>query len=216
MPLEDAGTRNEHVYYKWCSAGKDMVPGFATSIEGSSALLLSPDESDILLVLEYGRFGCPGGAIDVGEDALTAAKREVKEEVGLDVDPAFAPVFVGGYQKSRSRNNRINDNYHAFVLRASSTDLRLDPTEVSQAHWFPVSGLLEAWRAVPDKQGAHAPARMASVPMTVRGLEGHFDARMLAWLEVFVGGRGLPVAAVPSAGQAMVICMEGGATMTFK
>lgn len=51
FPRGDSGSRNEHVYYKWCRRGaKDMVPAYATSIEGAAAVLLSPDETMVLLV----------------------------------------------------------------------------------------------------------------------------------------------------------------------
>jgi hypothetical protein len=51
FPRGDSGSRNEHIYYKWCRCGaKDMVPAYATSIEGAAAVLLSPDETMVLLV----------------------------------------------------------------------------------------------------------------------------------------------------------------------
>ena len=117
FPRTDIGSRNEHIYYKWCRAGsKDMVPAYATSIEGAAAIVLSPDESSVLLVKEYGRFGMPGGAIDPGEGALEALRRELMEEVSVTLDDAFPPLLLGGYRKSRWRDAAVNDKRRPRAL----------------------------------------------------------------------------------------------------
>jgi len=55
----------EHVYYRWFGdPGHDMVPCYATSIEGVGALVLSPDEKKVLLVWEYGNWKPVSGAVD--------------------------------------------------------------------------------------------------------------------------------------------------------
>ena len=52
----------EHVYYQWMGdPSHDMVPSYATSIEGVGALILSPDEKRVLLVWECARDQQPHG-----------------------------------------------------------------------------------------------------------------------------------------------------------
>ena len=89
------------MYYRWNGdAAHDMVPAYSTSIEGVGGLVLSPDESKVLLIWEYGNWKPITGAVDDGESALTACRREMREECGVQMDEAFAPVFVGVFMSS--------------------------------------------------------------------------------------------------------------------
>jgi len=140
-----APTRGEGelVYYKWCGdPSNDKVPQYATSIEGISVLLVSPDEREVLLVWEYGTWKSVTGAILAGETMLQASAREVFEEVGVRLDTSFAPVLVGGYVKSRARDLQINDNFHAIVLKALNRCIDVDGDEIHLAKWFPMDDLL--------------------------------------------------------------------------
>ena len=106
-----ASTR-ELVYYKWAHPTMpNMVPAFATSVEGAHAIVLSPDQTQVLLVEEYGRWSGPGGAIDPAECMLDGLAREVREEVGLTVDLAFEPVLVLAKQNAAFRDGLINNNW---------------------------------------------------------------------------------------------------------
>ena len=72
----------EHVYYTWAGDPKDdLVPSYATSAEGVAAYLLSPDESRVLLVWEYGKWKPVSGHVDRSELSVRAAERELWEEV---------------------------------------------------------------------------------------------------------------------------------------
>jgi 8-oxo-dGTP pyrophosphatase MutT (NUDIX family) len=206
FPRKDSRSRNEHIYYKWCRAGsRDMVPAYATSIEGVAALVLSPDESSVLLAKERGRFGMPGGVIDPGEGALEAMRRELVEEVGVAIDDAFPPLALGGCQKSRERDAAVNENHHVFAVRARSLALVVDPVELDAAHWFPAAALLAAWRAA--RAAAPRPpsaARAESVELEADGVRDSFSVTMLVCLEAHATGTGLAceVAAFPSTGGA--------------
>ena len=79
---------DELVYYAWPDRPDfpDKVPPYATSTEGVGAILLSPDERRVLLVWEYGCWKMPTGAVDAGESALSALRREV---LGLGLGLGF-------------------------------------------------------------------------------------------------------------------------------
>ena len=73
-------------------------------LPNAQSKVLSPEGGpvpEVLLVKERGRWGCPGGTVDIGEDKLEAARREVLEETNCEVDPVFSSV-VGGYFKAKA------------------------------------------------------------------------------------------------------------------
>jgi len=152
------GSTNELVWYKWVRAEcGDIVPKYATSIEGAGCLVLSPDEKRVLLVFEYGRWGRIGGAVDPGEGMLECARREAQEETGVVFDESFTPQLALYYHQPISRDGLINDNFCLFVLRAADTQLKVCLDEVDSADWLPVDELVAAWNAaksgdaVPDQ-----------------------------------------------------------------
>jgi 8-oxo-dGTP pyrophosphatase MutT (NUDIX family) len=133
----------ELVYYRWCGdPSNDKVCQYATSVEGMSALLLSPDEREVLLVWEYGTWKSVSGAILAGETMLQAGAREVFEEVGVRLNTSFAPLLVGGFVKPKARDLQINDNFHAVVMKALSRGIEVDGDEIQLAEWFPIHDLL--------------------------------------------------------------------------
>lgn len=75
---------------------------------------------------------CVGGSVTVGEDSLTGALRETKEEVGVDLDPAAGKVV---FSRTRSYFHDIMDvwlfEYDGYVdLARATTD------EVAQVKWM--------------------------------------------------------------------------------
>jgi len=61
----------------------------------ASAIIYNKDKTKILLFkVEDGRdfFMLPGGRIEFDEDSLSAVKREIKEEIGFDIDFEFCSI----------------------------------------------------------------------------------------------------------------------------
>lgn len=57
--------------------------------EPTAGILIFNLRGELLLIQSYkwhGKYGVPGGHIELGESAVEAARRETKEETGLDVD----------------------------------------------------------------------------------------------------------------------------------
>ena len=74
---------NEFVYLVWNNpSSSNKVPPFSTAYEGCSVVVLSPDETEVLLVLERGGWKLVSGVVEQGESALEACAREVEEETG--------------------------------------------------------------------------------------------------------------------------------------
>ncbi|EAZ89591.1 mutator protein [Crocosphaera chwakensis CCY0110] len=79
---------------------------FRHPITGTTIIPVLPDGRIVLIQRkDTGKWGLPGGIVDWGEDILTTAKRELKEETGLD----FLNVgrLVGVYS-SMDRDPRIH------------------------------------------------------------------------------------------------------------
>jgi len=85
--------------------------------------------------------------VNEGEGKLAALAREVQEEVHVTLDlDGFGAYLVGGWNESRARENLINDNFSAFVVRMKSEEFEVDDKEIEQARFFEWRPLLKAWR----------------------------------------------------------------------
>jgi len=80
----------------------------------------------------------PGGFVDPGESVAQAARREVREETGLDVD---LTRFLGLY----SLSHWLKSGHHmaAFVAESRGAVLALQSEEVKRGGYFPVDDLPE-------------------------------------------------------------------------
>lgn len=88
----------------------------------------------------FGQWVMPGGKIDHGETMHQALKREVDEEVGLQVSvenlvDVYEHIGIGKHQ----------DHYIILYYRARplSFELNINPHELSEARWFSPSELVE-------------------------------------------------------------------------
>jgi 8-oxo-dGTP diphosphatase len=81
----------------------------------------------------------PGGGIHPGEEAQNAARRELREELGITVDgdelhPAREMVVEWDFRR---------DHVRIFELRLpTAPDLRIDNREIVAAHWMTPEALL--------------------------------------------------------------------------
>lgn len=143
----------ELIYRKWVRENTpNLVPPYATSIEGGGCLVLSPDGTEVLLVHEYGRWGRCGGAVDPGESSIETALREVVEETHIELDlEREKSVRIGvSYHQPRSRDGRVNDNFVLFIVyateRRQSKDINIDENELTGARWFCIEKLVDEFR----------------------------------------------------------------------
>eukprot|EP00933_Yihiella_yeosuensis_P056286 TRINITY_DN5538_c1_g1_i1.p1 TRINITY_DN5538_c1_g1~~TRINITY_DN5538_c1_g1_i1.p1 ORF type:complete len:374 (+),score=73.66 TRINITY_DN5538_c1_g1_i1:24-1124(+) len=135
----DTDLIGELIYCRWAGSGPNMVPSYSTALEGVGILVLSPDKSSVLLVWEYNSWKMITGNVDAGESIVTAARREVHEEVGIEVNDDM--TMVGGWQDAKARDQTINNIFCVFAATASSLKAKVDGVEIVEACWFPISAL---------------------------------------------------------------------------
>jgi 8-oxo-dGTP diphosphatase len=121
-------------------------------------------DGEILIVNQHGRaWSLPKGHLEVGEDLLTTAKREIKEESGVS-DLHYIQEW-GTYQRNKMDKEGKNDDSEfktiaIFLFHTNQNHLEpIDPHN-PQARWVPkdeVVDLLthekdkEFWLSVKDK-----------------------------------------------------------------
>jgi len=95
------------------------------------------DKDEILLVKSYkwgNRYTVPGGHIELGERSEAAVKREVKEEVGLDVEP----IRILLVQEAIFPPDYIKHEHYIFMdylCRTKSSSVKLDNKEIQDHLW---------------------------------------------------------------------------------
>ena len=112
----------------------------------SVAVLPTDDEGRVLLVrqTDFEVYATIGGAIDEDEDPADAARREAKEETGLDVELTGLLGVIGGPQFRVIYPNGDRVAYVSAVYAAriaGSAPLAVDGDEVDAAKWFARSEL---------------------------------------------------------------------------
>ncbi len=80
-----------------------------------------------------GKYATTGGHPKSGESSLEGILTEVKEEIGLDINPEKIELYYGG----RSDEERVFwDDYYAKIDVPNIENLQLQEEEVASVHWF--------------------------------------------------------------------------------
>ncbi len=95
-------------------------------------------EGKFLLVQEgkvdIGEWNIPAGWLDLNEDLIDGAKRETKEETGLDVE---ITGFLGIYASCKDQGYRINHPVRIiFAAKPLNLELNFPQDEILDAQWF--------------------------------------------------------------------------------
>jgi nucleoside triphosphatase len=105
--------------------------------EATVGALIVNKRGEILLVKSYkwgNKYTVPGGHIELGERSEEAVRREIKEEVGLDVEPVKMLLV----QEAIFPEHYIKHEHYIFMdylCRTSSLAVKLDNKEIQQYVW---------------------------------------------------------------------------------
>ena len=109
---------------------------FRPSLRGVRCVLRRGDE--VLIVRHtYGdrRWGLPGGAIKRREAPAEAARREMDEELGVDlVWRSIGELRFVGHERARH-------HVYCYMAELSGGDVEVNAAEIAEARWYPVDGL---------------------------------------------------------------------------
>jgi len=116
---------------------KIIVPGVrALMCDANGAVLLERQA-------HFGSWALPHGCIDLGESALEALVREVREETGLSVIRAepFGLYSDPKYSVTYPNGDEVQTFTVAFLVTEWSGTLRIDGDEVSELGFFALDNL---------------------------------------------------------------------------
>ncbi|MFG1673828.1 NUDIX domain-containing protein [Micromonospora sp. NPDC049282] len=107
----------------------------------SVSVIVVDDHARLLLVRHAGLrdgWAVPGGAVDIGESPVDAARREIREEIGIRIsEPRLLDVLGGAdYEVTYPNGDRVA--YVTAVYRAGVADGTPAPDhdEISELGWF--------------------------------------------------------------------------------
>ena len=114
--------------------GKAQVTGPAAGIIRIAAALIEDGEGRLLLVRKTGTrwFMQPGGKIDAGESALSALRRELREEIGLEL-AADAARYLGCFSAAAANEPGLHVAAELFHVRTSHCPVPCG--EIEEAVW---------------------------------------------------------------------------------
>ena len=114
-----------------------IVPGVRAVITDEQERVLLIHRSDT------GRWGMPAGAVEIGDSALEALKREVKEETGLTVHSATPFALYSNSRFSFEYPNGDKVQMFALAFRVDKWDGELvqKTDETIGAEFFPTEAL---------------------------------------------------------------------------
>jgi 8-oxo-dGTP diphosphatase len=113
----------------WFVARPDVV--------GVKAIIL--DDEQVLLVRhtygDRGSWEVPGGHAQAGEEPAVAVRREMFEELGVDLADWRSVGALSG------RTDAKRENVHCFVATMPDARIRLARGEIAEAQWFALGAL---------------------------------------------------------------------------
>ena len=149
--------------------------GYVLSADGSEVLMIRRDTrpDDI----HYGKYNGLGGKLEPDEDAVSAIRREVREEAGIDctrVELAGTISWPGF--------GRDGANWFGFVFRIPQwSGTPLTGNDEGSLHWMPVADVLAGRLPMWESDRHFLPLVFAASPQVFHGVMPFAQGRALSW-----------------------------------
>jgi 8-oxo-dGTP pyrophosphatase MutT (NUDIX family) len=100
------------------------------------------DVNRVLVVKErvgFRKFKIPTGLVEAGEDIDAAARREVREETGIETDAQSARICAFRAQHGTlNLTGEATNLFFVVALRATSEQIRIQESELADAQWISI------------------------------------------------------------------------------
>ncbi|MDB5367324.1 MAG: hydrolase [Rhodospirillales bacterium] len=99
-----------------------------------------------------GEWSIPGGAVELGETIFAAAKREVREETGLDITPVKLLTTVDAIQRDDQGNVAFHYVLIDLLATVGDTQVPVARDDVDAVRWATLDEAIELlpWQATRD------------------------------------------------------------------
>lgn len=123
---------------------KNLKPGIDYIGVGCGALIINDKNETLLLKRtsktrnQAGLWSKPGGAVEFGEKIEDAVKREVREEIGVDIELIKSLGFTNHYM-NEEKQHWLSLNYLAKITNGEPKNL--EPEKHEEMKWFRLDDL---------------------------------------------------------------------------
>lgn len=107
--------------------------------ERSCGCIIIEDGKVILVQETEGHWGFPKGHVEKGETDIETAKREIREEINLEVEIDENKKYELNYMTPKGNEKTVI----LFMAHISGGIFKAQETEVKNAKWFPLDEALE-------------------------------------------------------------------------
>ena len=94
----------------------------------------------VLIATEDGRWGLPKGLVEKGEPLEETARREVREETGLEAEVVerLSPIEYWYWWDEDGEKVRYHKKVYFFLMTCRGGDVTQHDFEVTDVRWFPI------------------------------------------------------------------------------